>query len=787
MTRNSKPLSLDEGVDAKSLLGLGPKGEALADLRAFQLEPLRGKGKWRLALTLILTALAAFGMAVEAPLIPVAIWAIAVSIFAIWSFRRFKTLHLTDPRIAHEVEFAACNRHGLISGCLWASAFWISGWPPTMTHSLPVWALSLMLMVTLTMLLNTIPLACALYILPVSLSAAAALAFAGKPVLAVIVTAIGLLLIWACVRFAQSHILFRRAEAALYEKSETVSLLLREFEETSADWLWQTDSSRRLVHVSPRLAFALGATAEALEGTPLLKGLSGDAWESGKFPPSLHEMAERMKRRESFSNLIVPVTIGGKPRWWELSASPRLDEQGVFLGFRGVGSDVTEQRASAEQIAKMARFDDLTGLPNRLYLNENLGLALSDAMVSKSRCALLIIDLDRFKAVNDTLGHPVGDKLLAQVSARLKSLITRGMTCGRLGGDEFAVVMHNVVSAAEAVKLAERLILSISRPYVVDNHQLFVGASIGFAMGPHDGNTVETLTRNADLALYKAKDRGGNVVAAYEASLHAQAEERRVMEQELRGALDRREFELYYQPVVEASDGTLDGFEALIRWNSQKLGSVSPARFIPLAEDSRLITPIGEWVLRTACHEAMRWPSNLKVAVNVSAEQLTDPGFASVVVSALAQSGLPPQRLEIEVTESVFLRDGGGAAQLLDQLIALGIRLSLDDFGTGYSSLGYLRKTQFSTIKVDRSFVVGAAKQIPESIAIIRAVVALADSLGMSTTAEGAESEHEVETIRALGCRKIQGYYYGRPMPSADVLALFQPIVDEAARQARAG
>jgi EAL domain-containing protein (putative c-di-GMP-specific phosphodiesterase class I) len=247
------------------------------------------------------------------------------------------------------------------------------------------------------------------------------------------------------------------------------------------------------------------------------------------------------------------------------------------------------------------------------------------------------------------------------------------------------------------------------------------------------------------------------------------------MEQELRGALERGEFHLNYQPVVEAADGTLDGFEALVRWTNPRLGVVSPAKFIPLAEDARLIAPLGEWVLRTACMEAVRWPSNLKIAVNVSADQLTDPGFAAVVVSALAQSGLSPARLEIEVTESVFLRDGGGATQLLDQLLTLGVRLSLDDFGTGYSSLGYLRKTHFSTIKVDRSFVQGAAKNKPESIAIIRAVVALADSLGMSTTAEGAETEFEVETIRALGCRKIQGYYYGRPMGAADVMAMFGP------------
>ncbi len=766
---------LADEIPARILMGLGSKQEDIGDLRQLQLAPLRGKGSLRLWMGAGMALVAAFTMLPQLAWALVGGWLAATLIFVLWSYRVFDSLPLGDPKLSGVTEFRLCNRHALYSAVFWATPFWLYGFAPPLDHTLSMWTIALLMMLTLAIVAHSIPMACVLFILPVSLSAATALVLAGAPHLAGVALVAGLLLSAFCIRFAQTHIRFRRAEETLHEKSETVSLLLREFEETSADWLWQTDNNRRLVHVSPRLAYALGATAEALEGVPLLQALAGDAWTTGNFPKAMHDMAERMKRRDSFSNLIVPVTIDGKPRWWELSASPRLDEQGKFLGFRGVGSDVTEQRATAEQIAKMARFDNLTGLPNRLSLHEDLARALDHAQSAKSRCAMLMIDLDRFKAVNDTLGHPVGDKLLAQVAARLKGMMERGMTCGRLGGDEFAVVLHNVPSAVAAEELAQRIIATISRPYVVDNHQLFVGASIGFAMGPQDGATVETLTRNADLALYKSKDKGGNVVAAYVASLHAQAEERRVMEQELRGALDRGEFELYYQPVVTAVDGTLNGFEGLIRWNNKKLGNVSPGRFIPLAEDSRLISPIGEWVLRTACHEAMKWPSNLKVAVNVSAEQLTDPAFASVVVSALAQSGLPPQRLEIEVTESVFLRDGGGAAQLLDQLIGLGIRLSLDDFGTGYSSLGYLRKTQFSTIKVDRSFVVGAAKGSIESIAIIRAVVALADSLGMSTTAEGAETEIEVETLRSMGCSNIQGYYYGRPMPASDVLTLFRP------------
>ena len=774
-----KSLLTDQTVKAdpslRTLLGLGSRKEDIGDLRQIQLAPLRGRGSMRLWMGVGMALVAAFTMTPYLPLPLIGGWLASALIFSLWSYRVFNGLPLGDPKLSGPSEFRLCNRHALYSALLWGVLFWLQGTVPTLDHALSMWAITLLMMLTLAMVAHSVPMACILFIAPVTFSAAAAMYRAGSLQLASVTVIAAVLLGAFCLRFAQSHVRFRRAEETLREKTETVSLLLREFEETSADWLWQTDNSRRLVHVSPRLAHALGAPADDLEGVPLLQALSGDAWETGQFPKSLHTMAERMKRRESFSNMVVPVTIGGKPRWWELSASPRLDEAGKFLGFRGVGSDVTEQHASAEQIAKMARFDNLTGLPNRLSLNEDIARALGRAIDAKSRCALLMLDLDRFKAVNDTLGHPVGDKLLAQVAARLKGLMDRGMTCGRLGGDEFAVVLHNAPAASETEALGKRIIATLSRPYVVDNHQLFVGASVGYAVGPQDGATVETLTRNADLALYKSKDRGGNVVAAYVASLHAQAEERRVMEQELRGALERGEFELHYQPVVTAENGMLNGFEALIRWHSQKLGNVSPGRFIPLAEDSRLIAPIGEWVLRTACMEAMRWPSNLKVAINVSAEQLTDPNFASVVVSALAQSGLPPQRLEIEVTESVFLRDGGGAAQLLDQLIGLGIRLSLDDFGTGYSSLGYLRKTQFSTIKVDRSFVVGAAKGSIESIAIVRAVVALADSLGMSTTAEGAETELEVETVRSLGCRNIQGYYYGRPMPAGDVLALFRP------------
>ena len=498
------------------------------------------------------------------------------------------------------------------------------------------------------------------------------------------------------IEMGRTFLTARFAEAAVTEKEEVVSLLLREFEENEADWLWEIDTTRRLRSVSPR-----------------------------------------------------------------------------FTRFRGVGSDVTEQRKPSEKIAYLARYDTLTQLPNRLQLTEALGEGLRYAEQWRTRCALLMVDLDRFKSVNDSLGHMTGDKLLAQVSARLKSLMGENQMCGRLGGDEFAIVIRDLHKADEISELAKRVIDHLSEPYQVDQHTLYVGASVGSAMGPRDGKTVEELMRNADLALYRAKDAGGGEHCRFEPVLHASAEERRQLEVALRKVLGRDEMELHYQPVVGSRSEKVVSFEALVRWNSADHGFISPGKFIPLAEDTRLIEPIGKWVMRKACEEARNWPDHVKVNVNVSPEQLLEPGFHQEVVEALAASGLKPERLEVEVTESIFLRDASVARNALEQVMALGCSVALDDFGTGYSSLGYIRKLRFSTMKVDRTFVQGAAQGSAESLAIINAVVAMAKSLAMTTTAEGVETAEEAELIRNLGCDKIQGYYFGRPMPSYEAQRLF--------------
>jgi diguanylate cyclase (GGDEF)-like protein/PAS domain S-box-containing protein len=661
---------------------------------------------------------------------------------------------------------------GLFGGLMWLPLPMMFSVGASPEQIISVWTVITAAMAGTTLLLSAVPAATTAYLVAAGGCIGWMMLLRDMPLITLTAGAYTLSLILSCAATGRSFILHRTTQDALAEKDEVVSLLLREFEDSGGDWMWQTDASKCLTHVSPRFAYALGAEADVIETQPFLKVLAGESWEAGNFSAGLRELAEHFKNRSNFSDLIIPVTVRGETFWWELSGTPRFDENGIYVGFRGVGSDVTEAHRSADKINRMARFDTLTGLPNRLQVTEALGAAMAEADRWRGRCGFMMIDLDRFKAVNDTLGHPMGDRLLTRVAERLKSVTTDNELCGRLGGDEFGVVVKDAKDASRLAKLAHQIIETLSKPYEIDQHTMYIGASVGTAIGPRDGRSVEMLIRSADLALYRSKDEGGNAVHAYQPQLHVDAEERRVIEIALRQALDRNEFEVHYQPVVNAATGNIESFEALLRWTNPELGPVSPAKFVPVAEDARLIGPIGEWVLRTACAEAATWPSAVGIAVNVSAEQLADPGFATVVVSALSQSGLQPGRLELEVTESVFMREGTAALAVLQQVLSLGVRLALDDFGTGYSSLGYLSKTKFSTIKIDRSFVQGAAKNVPASLAIIRAVVALAESLGMATTAEGVETDDEARMLSQLGCRKIQGYLYGRPMAAPDAKAL---------------
>ncbi len=781
MSTSSEPARVS--IPLAALLGLA-EGDDAADwgrIRAAQLHVGHQLALFWLALNLVGAAMIAALFARIVPLGTLAVWGGVTTVIAVMAtLRRLSSRHRGDT-YATMGDLRETAVEGFALAVAWAVPLYLFEGAAGTGAAYGLWMVLSLLMTAAAVAMAPLALSTLVFLGGVGGATAAKLLIHGGAIPAGATLLFTALLMLACLMRARSLVVIRAGELALAERNETVSLLLREFEDHGADWLWETDAARRVVRANPRFAFACGLDPVTIDGMPFLQVLAGPTWEQGNFAAGLRDLAEKLKARDSFRDLRLPVHIKGEERWWELAASPRFDERGGFIGFRGVGSDVTEQRASADKINRMARFDTLTGLPNRLMINETLARAMAEADRWGSRCAFMMIDLDRFKAVNDTLGHPIGDRLLGRVSERLAQMMTEDEMIGRLGGDEFAVVVRDATETVAVERLAHRIIETLSKPYEVDQHTLYIGASVGLAIGPRDGRTAEMLIRSADLALYRSKDKGGGVFHAYEPQLHVQAEERRVLEMALRKALELGQMHIAYQPVVEASTGSLTGFEALLRWTHPDYGPISPIKFIALAEEARLIAPIGEWVLRTACEEAARWPAHVRIAVNVSPEQLYNPNFVTTVASALSQSGLDPTRLELEVTESVFMREGTCAVQVLERVLDLGVRLSLDDFGTGYSSLGYLSRTRFSSIKIDRSFVQGASRGQREPIAIIRAVVALAGSLGMATTAEGVETEAEHRMVQDLGCSKVQGYYFGRPLPVEEARAIALRRWDDAA------
>jgi len=432
--------------------------------------------------------------------------------------------------------------------------------------------------------------------------------------------------------------------------------------------------------------------------------------------------------------------------------------------------DVTERRQAEAKIMHMARHDALTNLPNRVLLRDKMEQALGRG----DNLAVMFLDLDRFKSVNDSLGHSVGDALLCAVTGRLQGVVRSIDTVARLGGDEFAIVQSGV-RPTEASEFAARVIETLLEPFEVLGHQVIIGTSIGIAMAPADGNEPDQLLRNADMALYRAKAEGRGTHHFFQAEMDAQMQERRRLELDLRKALLAAQFELYYQPLINVASGDVSGFEALIRWNHPERGLVAPDDFIPVAEEIGLIVPLGDWVLKQVCRDAAAWPANLTVAVNLSAVQFRNPTLALSVVSALGQSGLAPSRLELEITETVLLQDDRAVLDVLHQMRALGVRICMDDFGTGYSSLSYLRSFPFDKIKIDRSFISELGKK-DDCVVIIRAVMRLGSSLGMITTAEGVETEEQLEILRAEGCMEVQGYLFSRPRPVAEIPSILRRL-----------
>ena len=566
----------------------------------------------------------------------------------------------------------------------------------------------------------------------------------------------------AALTIRQNRLMVREAQLRFeQERVQNRALdLLADYEEAGHGWFWETDRRGIITYVSPPVGVVLGTDAIELVGRPLTNLFFLDEGSrEGERTLNFH-----LSARSPFGNLAVRAAIRNEERWWSISGRPIYDNFNNFVGFRGSGSDLTEKRRTQERATRLARYDALTGLANRFQMSETLEKILNARREDHRVCSVFLLDLDRFKQVNDTMGHPTGDALLKQVAQRLEQTVDNAGRVGRLGGDEFQVILPGLIARDELAILAESIIESLSLPYTIDGLRVVIGASIGIACAPDDGVTSEALIRNADLALYAAKDGGRGRHHFYDPDLHSEAEERRQLEQDLRDAISGGGLELHYQPVVETNTEKISGFEALLRWNHPRLGDLSPTKFIPIAEEAGLIAPIGEWALRTACEHLACWPESVRIAVNVSPLQFANPALPAIVTSALSSAQIDPSRLELEITESVFLNDDASTKAMFTALKRVGVRLALDDFGTGYSSLGYLKKAPFDKIKIDQSFVRGAAMAGSRNGAIIASIVSLAEALGMETTAEGVETLDELDLIRMLGCSHVQGFIYERPL-----------------------
>jgi len=565
---------------------------------------------------------------------------------------------------------------------------------------------------------------------------------------------------------------FRRLQDEAREVTRAQEILA-DYEETGQGWFWETDRRGLILYISATIAELLGRSQDDLVGRPLTDLFQTEdhylAGQDQAMPGSGGNRGERtltfhLTARSSFSDLVVRAAVKDEERWWAITGRPIYDTFDNFQGFRGSGADLTERRRTQEHVSRLAHFDSLTGLSNRFFMSQSLEKILIAPQMRQRACAVLLIDLDRFKQVNDTLGHPAGDQLLKQVAQRLERGVGSAGRVGRLGGDEFQIILPGRIERAMLAQIAAHIIESLSQSYDLDGSRVMIGASVGIAIAPDDGVTSEALIRNADLALYAAKDAGRGRFHFYAPDLHSDAEERRRLEEDLRDALANGQLELYYQPVVQTTTEKITGFEALLRWHHPEHGFISPAKFVPIAEDAGLIAQIGEWALRQACQDMARWPGKVRVAVNVSALQFANPALPGIITSALAEAQVDADRLELEITESVFINDDDGNEAMFRALKRIGVRLALDDFGTGYSSLGYLKKAPFDKIKIDQSFVRGATQPGSRNGAIIASIVSLAEALNMETTAEGVETLDELDLVRLLGCSHVQGYIYERPL-----------------------
>jgi diguanylate cyclase (GGDEF)-like protein/PAS domain S-box-containing protein len=527
------------------------------------------------------------------------------------------------------------------------------------------------------------------------------------------------------------------------------------------------DAEARLVFCNRRYIEMYGLTSDAAKPGSSLLDLLKHRLAVRTFSGDPDEYIAELLAKIAEGNTFHSVVTAGDGR-----AISVLNKPLAGGGWLATHEDVTDRRRAEERIAHMARHDALTDLPNRVLLRERLDHELKRVKRGEN-LAVLCLDLDHFKSVNDTLGHPIGDELLKLVADRLRGCTREPDTIARLGGDEFAIIMTQMHQPGDASALSRRIRDSIIKPYQVDGHQIITDISIGISIAPIDGVEPDQLLKNADMALYGAKGDGRGMYRFFEQEMDKRMKERRGLEMDLRQALNNGEFELHYQPLVNLQTNEITAFEALLRWNHPSKGLISPADFVPIAEETGLIVSIGEWVLRMACKETANWPEHVKVAVNLSPAQLKSKNLVALVLSALEDSGLRAERLQLEITETMLMQNTFATLGTLHQLRKLGVQIAMDDFGTGYSSLSYLRSFPFDKIKIDRSFIQDLSNGA-EPRAIVHAVAGLAKCLNMISTAEGVETQQQLDTLQAVGCTEMQGYLFSRARPANEVMQLFE-------------
>jgi diguanylate cyclase (GGDEF)-like protein/PAS domain S-box-containing protein len=552
----------------------------------------------------------------------------------------------------------------------------------------------------------------------------------------------------------------------LEKKSDVISLLLNEFEQAASDTLWETDANHCLVRPSDVLVERTGFSFEDLDGTPMILFFDATNLEA-------YDELERLKAilavNGEVNNFRLPLRRMDRTEWWRISAKPVFDDAGVFEGYRGVASDVTEKYEAEKQIYRLAHFDKLTGVPKRHVMLEALDEAAADAKDATSMFAVHVLDLDRFKTINDVFGHTVGDSYLKATAERIQELLGPDDKMARFGGDEFVILQQGISGRGEAMALASTIQLELARPINVDGSYAQSSVSVGISLYPEHSTCPTELLKFSDLALLSAKGAGRDTACFFDTEMNEDVSERIAIEADLRQALERNEFSLHFQPIVNAETGRFGAFETLLRWTHPVRGSVGPDLFVPILEQSGLITNVGDWVIRTAFREAASWDESVRISINLSPLQVRNRSLVTTVTHALAQTNLDPRRVDFEITETALFDDTEESLTTLRALRNLGVTISLDDFGTGFSSLSLLRTFPYDKIKIDKSFVL-KMEESDECMAIVRSIIGLAGSLGMRCTAEGVESKEVADLLIAEGCVELQGYHFGRPQLPDDLV-----------------